>query len=157
MNVGSHVATGALAGLLLAQTTTTTLQDTALLVGITAVAALLPDIDHPNATINQKLIVTKLVAMIVGHRGITHSVWVLAMIAGLAIHSGLLAMQAVLVGYGVHIAVDMLTQRGVMLFAPVSRRSVHLLPRPIRLRAGVWWQETPIVFGCIAAAILMTM
>lgn len=154
MNAGSHIATGALAGLLLAQTTTTTLQDTALLVGITAVAALLPDIDHPGATINRKLIVTKLVALIVGHRGITHSIWVVAMIAGLYLHTGLLAMLGVLVGYSVHIVVDMLTSAGVRLFAPISRASIHLLPRPVRLRAGSW-QEFAVIAGCIGVAVVL--
>lgn len=156
MNAGSHVATGALAGLILAQTTTPTIQDTALLVGITAVAALLPDIDHPNATINQKLIVTKLVALVVGHRGITHSIWVLALIAGLYIQTGLLALLGVLVGYGVHIAVDMLTQSGVRLFAPLSRANVHLLPRPIRLRAG-GWQEAVVIIASLGGAYLVMM
>lgn len=154
MNAGSHIATGALAGLLLAQTTTSTLQDTALLVGITAAAALLPDIDHPNATINQKLIVTKLVTLVVGHRGITHSIWVLALIAGLYVQTGLLALLGVLVGYGVHIAVDMLTQAGVRLFAPLSRANVHLLPRPIRLRAG-GWHEFVVIAGCIGGATML--
>lgn len=154
MNAGSHVATGALSGLLLAQTTTTTLQDTALLVGITAVAALLPDIDHPNATINRKLIVTKLVALIVGHRGITHSIWVLALLVGIYIQIGTLPALALLTGYATHVAVDMLTQRGVPLFAPVSRRSFHLLPRPARLRAGSW-QEFVVIAGCVGGAMAL--
>lgn len=156
MNAGSHVATGALAGLLLAQSAAATPQDTALIVGISAIAALLPDIDHPGGTINRKLIVTKLVTLLVGHRGITHSVWVLAMIAGLAVQTGLLTMQAVALGYGVHIAVDMLTSAGVRLFAPLSRRSFHLLPRPVRLRAGSW-QEIVVITGCIGGAVALVM
>lgn len=151
MNAGSHLATGALAGLVLAQSRAMSLQDTALIVGITAAAALLPDIDHPNATINRKLIVTKLVTLVVGHRGITHSVWVLALIAWIAVQTGLVTVLALWVGYACHILVDLLTQAGVRLLAPLSRRSIHLLPRPIRLRSGSW-QEIVVIAGCMASA-----
>jgi membrane-bound metal-dependent hydrolase YbcI (DUF457 family) len=45
---------------------------------------------------------------------------------------------AVLVGCCTHIAGDMLTESGCMLFYPVGKHRFHLLPRPLTFTTGTW-------------------
>ncbi len=72
-----------------------------------------------------------------GHRGATH--WLLTAlvvalpaIAFLGPHAGL----CLAVGYLSHLALDMLTRSGIPLLGPFSKRRLHLLPKPFRVRTG---------------------
>ncbi len=72
-----------------------------------------------------------------GHRGATH--WLLAAlivalpaIAFLGPHAGLYLGA----GYLSHLALDMLTRSGIPLLGPFSKRRLHLLPKPLRVRTG---------------------
>jgi inner membrane protein len=89
-----------------------------------AFGALLPDIDHPQSWAGRKMrVVSVPLAMIVGHRGITHSL--LAVAAALVIlalmGTGWMAAPVV-VGYLSHLLADGLTPSGVPLLWPSRRR-----------------------------------
>jgi inner membrane protein len=86
--------------------------------------SLLPDIDHPNSWAGRKLkLVSVPLSLLVGHRGVTHSL--LAVVAGLALLGtmgvGFVAAPLV-VGYLSHLAADMVTPSGVPLLWPNRRR-----------------------------------
>ncbi len=97
--------------------------------GVGAVAALLPDIDHPGSVVGRKVpVLPVLISALAGHRGITHTVW---FCAGIAVLAGFLAAPAgtatavlvgacVLVGGLSHLALDGLTLSGVAPFAPMA-------------------------------------
>lgn len=109
-----------------------------------AVGALLPDIDHPNATASQKLGVARgsgplgvfgwlggiFRAMLGGHRGFTHTL-VCALLIGAALwqwtplHLFPYAM-AFFIGWCSHLIADMLTEQGVPLFWPLITRRIGL-------------------------------
>jgi inner membrane protein len=82
--------------------------------------------------------------LMLGHRGITHSLCAVA-VAGI-FAGGLvtlvsppfarIAAAGVAIGYLAHIAADACTPGGVALFAPLSRRRRHLLPRHARIPTG---------------------
>lgn len=89
-----------------------------------ALGALLPDIDHPQSWAGRKMrAVSVPLALVVGHRGVTHSA--LAVLAGLALllvmGTGWMAAPVV-VGYLSHLAADGLTPSGVPLLWPNRRR-----------------------------------
>jgi inner membrane protein len=94
-----------------------------------ALAALLPDVDHPGSTIGRRLRpLAVLLEEIWGHRSLTHTLW-FALPAGLAL--GLLALWLGLpagcllagaAGGLSHLALDALTRSGVEPFAPWGPR-----------------------------------
>jgi len=91
-------------------------------------AALLPDIDHRNSTISHKIRPARLFFRWFGHRGFTHSLAALALLAGVCFYflPPTLSL-AILAGYSSHILADVLTTEGVGLFWPNGGR-VTLLP-----------------------------
>lgn len=107
------------------------------LLGISALAALTPDIDTPRSTLGRVLFfISYPLNRIFGHRGATHSLLVLflsgAALAGVQIHLGGAAtltplLAAWFLGYASHLALDSLTNGGLPLFWPYPRTfSVHL-------------------------------
>jgi len=93
-----------------------------------AVAALLPDIDHPGSLAGRRVpLLPYVLSALAGHRGITHTVW---FCLGVAFLTGFLAVgfrgwdQAHLAAYALlgalsHLALDGLTPSGVSPFAPL--------------------------------------
>jgi inner membrane protein len=74
--------------------------------------------------------------ILLGHRGLTHS---LLACAGVAALGWLLAPAlgaGLALGYGAHVAADACTPGGVPLLAPLSRRRCWLLPRRGRIPTG---------------------
>jgi membrane-bound metal-dependent hydrolase YbcI (DUF457 family) len=104
--------------------------------------------------------------IVLGHRGITHS---LAACAATAVACGLLASlgapaaalpvaAGVAIGYAAHIAADACTPSGVALFAPISRRRRWLLPSAARVRTGSLRElavAACLTLGCFAATVLL--
>ncbi len=92
--------------------------------------SLLPDIDHPRSTIGRALpFVSRPLAMLVGHRGVTHSLPGLAMVCLAFVYfvsetSAEMrdAFAWLACGYLVHVAADALTDSGVPLFWPMKKR-----------------------------------
>ncbi|TKI05602.1 metal-dependent hydrolase [Martelella alba] len=91
---------------------------------------LLPDIDHPQSFLGQRLRwLSTPIARLFGHRGFTHSL--LAIVAGVALFGlkfepnrliPLDALHGMIIGYLSHIFADMLTPAGVPLLWPCRWR-----------------------------------
>ena len=120
-----------------------------------AVGALLPDLDHPRAWLAQLRLARHGLLRFIrpfalpsavlreefGHRGGLHS-----LLAAVGVYAGLRALDAAAPGaaqagaalawgYILHLAADMLTNRGVPLLFPFWRRRWHL-PWPLAVRTG---------------------
>ena len=118
-----------------------------------AMAALLPDVDHPGSAVGRRLRpLAVLLEEIWGHRSLTHTLW-FALPAGLAL--GLLALWLGLpagcllagaVGGLSHLALDALTRSGVEPFAPWGPR----LRGPVAT-GGVWDVLLGVVMAALAA------
>ncbi len=92
--------------------------------GLATLGALLPDIDHPASWVGRRVRpVSRPVAALFGHRGLTHSLLaVLGMVALLEHYGfGRPAVTAIAVGYLSHLAADGLTTRGLRLAWPARR------------------------------------
>lgn len=96
---------------------------------------LLPDIDHPGSMIGRRFPPLALIAVLLGHRGPTHSMFaafcilITTYVLGLAPGYAL----ALLLGYASHLALDWLTPSGIPLAWPF-----HSLrfASPITFRTG---------------------
>lgn len=146
----THVAIGLAAGLGVGMTTHVGMPDLLILVGIAGAAALLPDVDHPNGSIRQKLGILGHVGFFwLKHRGITHTFLALLAVSAAVLHFlpyGLAL--AVIVGYGSHLISDMMTRAGLPVLWPLSGESIHLLPRALRVSTG-GKIETLILLGVL--------
>jgi inner membrane protein len=122
MMAGSHIVLGACARVVAARLSGVAPEPAAM--AAAALGALLPDIDHPGSWAGRKMrLVSVPLSMVVGHRGVTHSL--LAVVAGLAVLGTLgvgFAAAPLVVGYLSHLAADMLTPSGVPLLWPNRRR-----------------------------------
>lgn len=97
------------------------------LIGGAALGALMPDIDHPQSFLGNKVtVLSELIYTTVGHRSLTHSLvfaFVLAITLGLfSVSLGIGAA----VGILSHIALDMLTPAGVALLYPFRKKRIRL-------------------------------
>jgi inner membrane protein len=94
------------------------------LMGIAAVGALVPDIDHPKSQLGRMLPqVSMAVAKIFGHRGITHSFFALVgfMIFGFAYGEAWGGfVGALCIGYLSHLLADAMTHSGIPLLWPLK-------------------------------------
>jgi inner membrane protein len=153
-----HAVLGAAAGV--AHATGTSMLAGGIVAGL---AGLLPDIDHPHATVG-RLLPRWWHRLTPGHRGPTHSLlWCLALalavqVANTALNgagAGPLLALAVLAGSVSHVLADGLTVAGVPLWWPFRRRrSVFLGPLAFRTRS---WAETLVVVGVVAAVAYWVM
>jgi inner membrane protein len=91
--------------------------------GLAALGALLPDIDHPGSWVGKRLIlVSAPISAVLGHRGVTHSLFAALGMAVLLAMGGLDHAAAPLAaGYLSHLLADGLTPSGVPLFWPLKR------------------------------------
>lgn len=106
--------------------------------------SLLPDIDHPTSKMGRRVpIVSRTVNTIFGHRGFTHSLLAFLLLGyGLFLLSGFIPASVsgyylplafgVIVGYGSHLLLDMLTVSGIPLFYPFVMTPIKLA----NLRSG---------------------
>lgn len=105
-------------------------------VAVAALGSLLPDVDHPHSVFGRRVRpLSDLIALIFGHRGITHSLLAaMALVGGMAYfrldQNDLLV--ALALGYLSHLFGDWLTPSGVPLLWP-SRRSYR---SPVTIRTG---------------------
>lgn len=130
MQVFTHLAAGALCGLGYAHLAGAS-PGMALAGGVAG--ALLPDIDHPQSWLGRRLpFVSIPLALLIGHRGVTHSALALflALLGALAFASlsgasgGLAAAfaGAICAGYASHLAIDWLTPAGIPFLWPKLTR-----------------------------------
>lgn len=123
MMAGSHVVMGAALWVGVAKLTGQNPAEPQALAAA-ALGALLPDIDHPQSWAGRKLrVVSVPLSLIVGHRGITHSLLAVAgAMALLATMSTKWMAAPVVIGYLSHLLADSLTPSGVPLLWPSKRR-----------------------------------
>jgi inner membrane protein len=123
MMAGSHIALGAAAWFVAGPRLGLPALDPAML-GLAVTGALLPDIDHPKSWVGRRLKPLSLVlATLLGHRGITHSLLAVIGCATLLLWQQVpLGIAAPLVvGYLSHLAADLLTPGGLRLAWPLKR------------------------------------
>lgn len=102
--------------------------------------ALLPDIDHPNSTINNRLRFTRAFGILFRHRGMLHSIWPLIFgFLAISYYNGDYAL-AYLSGYASHLLGDAITADGVNFLHPFSRFRI----------------QGPFETGTVAETILFT-
>lgn len=123
MMAGSHIVMGAAAWAVAAHLAGVPASEPQALAAA-ALGALLPDIDHPNSWAGRKMrVVSVPLALVLGHRGITHSLLAVAgALAVLAVMGVGWIAAPVAIGYLSHLAADGLTPSGVPLLWPSRRR-----------------------------------
>lgn len=90
-----------------------------------ALGTLLPDIDEPNSFIGRRIpIIPNLFKKILGHRGMTHTLFATLLFVYLAIEfpNGFTEMLAL--GYLLHIIEDTFSVTGTQLFAPITSKKI---------------------------------
>lgn len=151
----THAAAGAVAGAAVGQM----VGSPGLGAVVGALAALLPDIDHPGSVIGSRVRpVSVLMEFFSGHRTITHTIWfclAVGLLAGFAgrmvavTFTGLnfdplpIAVVAVL-GSMTHLVLDCLTKSGVRPFAPLWNLTIHG-----NVTTGNFIIELPITVLCL--------
>jgi membrane-bound metal-dependent hydrolase YbcI (DUF457 family) len=125
----------------------------ALVIGAAAVGALLPDIDSDESTIRQATatapsrgcvgrVASPVIGLLSGgHRNLTHTLIVWLAFSLLAFWPGqagpAIAFSA---AYLLHLVADGLTVNGLPYLWPFYRRPIHLLPRPLRISTGSFYE-----------------
>jgi len=122
-----------------------------------ALGSLLPDIDTPRSMLGARLSwVARPLNAVFGHRTVTHSAVLLAVCVWLARHEGVLAgaWGALLLGYGTHIAADMVSG-GCQALYPVSRSRIAVWPHVRTGGAGEMALLVPILAGLLGVAYVV--
>lgn len=142
MRGGTHILGGVLAGYIVGASAGLPLLESGALGAIGGIAAMLPDIDHPQSAIRRKTgILGTLAAFWMKHRGITHSGLAVALVWLVTTFlSQPLVSAAIVGGYASHLVLDSFTISGIPLFWPLARR-VHFLPPVIRIRTGSFAEQ----------------
>lgn len=134
------VCAGTIASACMIQTPITTekLILTGIVLGTSIIGSLLPDIDHTNSTMGKKhKIISKIINVLCGHRGMTHAPLFLSIIIALLCFlarvlpdfTQLYAITAVFglaVGFASHLLLDIITINGIPLFYPFSKKHVSI-------------------------------
>lgn len=125
---------------------------TLLMLAAGGLAALIPDIDHPQAPIRRKLgCIGHLLFSGLKHRGVTHSLLALVAIGAAALTSlPWLIGVVVTIGYLSHILADMLTVSGLPVFWPYKKDSYHLIPKRLCITTNTW-PEHLLALGLLVA------
>lgn len=109
---------------------------------VSALGALVPDIDHPASAIRRRLGIAGNVAFFwLGHRGITHTLIMLAAVSAATLYFLPPNMAfAFICGYASHLLADMLTRSGVPLVYPLTdyRYSLRLMRTGGLAEVVVW-------------------
>jgi inner membrane protein len=114
----------------------------------------LPDIDTKNSRISNSLgFITKIPSYVLKHRGFTHSLFALLVLAGILLlitHSYVISI-LLLSAYFSHLAIDMFNKTGLQLFFPVKNRFALYLVKSDNVVANFLLNVTGIsIIFCIA-------
>lgn len=118
-----------------------------------SIGAIFPDIDEPNSMLGKKTLgISNLLKAIFGHRGFTHSLIFVSLLAlllfslsfipsiqSLTLFSPpliLLCISGFILGCLLHILGDMMTYSGVPIFLPFNLKNYHTLPKILRFKTG---------------------
>jgi len=88
---------------------------------IVLIGSALPDIDHPNSKVGKNF---QPFNKLLEHRGFFHSFFMLFIIFALSMYLGWKSVYgyALIIGYGSHLAADILNHQGIMPLHPFSRK-----------------------------------
>ena len=139
----THIAAGCASSLLVSGALNAQPSQAILVLGGGILGSMMPDIDHPQSAFGKRVLPLSIpIATLFGHRGITHSLLAVAGMSWLIWwslhhlqwHQGYAVpvVAGVATGYLSHLAGDWLTNSGVPLLWPSSRRFVS----PLRLCTG---------------------
>ena len=122
-------------------------------IGAAVVGSLLPDLDHPKSWLGRRLLPISIpLSMLVGHRGVTHSLLaIVALAAVLTMYGGVGGgiVTALCIGYANHLVGDFVTNSGIPLFWPIKRR----YGLPLARTGGI--REPIIVLAVCAWAVVI--
>lgn len=109
--------------------------------GLIMLGSLLPDIDHKNSKINNKIKISKLLTFIIKHRGVTHSILALILLSVLLWRfAGELYAISLFIGYSSHLLIDAITKEGVCLFSPLSKFRIRGIIRTGKIiEKAIFW------------------
>ncbi|MDX8394067.1 MAG: metal-dependent hydrolase [Mariprofundales bacterium] len=117
----SHKIIGAASGFAVASILNSSLENIFIIIVMSIMGSLLPDIDHAGSIISRKLSwLNKLISPLLSHRGLTHSGLAIAGCLWLLYSYDSIVFLGICTGYISHIFMDMLTVNGVKLFYPFS-------------------------------------
>lgn len=139
----THMPAGALSAIGLGVLLNAPTEQLILLAGGGVVGAMLPDIDHPKSAFGRRILpVSTIISALFGHRGITHSLLAVILVAALSWlafrhlswHPGysVPVVLGISAGYLSHLLGDWMTNSGIPFLWPIKRRFVS----PIRLFTG---------------------
>lgn len=147
----SHVLIGLGVGLLLATAINMDIPHAGLMTVAAGAGAMLPDIDHRHAPLRKRLGLPGDVLLFwLPHRGLTHSLLVLAIVTGLAVFFWQAFGLAIAAGYASHLLADMTTQRGLPILYP-WQANFYVLPRGFRVTTGKLSEGLALILilGCM--------
>lgn len=159
----THLVIGVLSGVAIAKYGNVT-PDAIVLAGLASgVGALLPDIDMPGSIISRFLFPLRIVVALfkVAHRGMTHSILALLMVA-LVCWLGFLARPeyslyflCFAIGYASHMIADMLTPAGIAIFWPAPIK-VKMLPAALSRAASPVLDKLFFIGGIAVIGMIST-
>ncbi len=127
MRGSTHELAGIAAGLAYASYTGSGIDKALIITGITAAAAMLPDIDIKESRISQKSAAAgRVISTAFSHRGFWHTPFCWLMISGIFLKFApeYIAM-SILIGSFSHLLLDMLNPAGIPVMFPFSFRKTH--------------------------------
>lgn len=131
----THFQAGFSIGLLIGSSQSMSDSGTLILGCIGALAALVPDIDHPGSYLRRRMGLLGAPLFWLKHRGLTHTLMFAALVGALALFALPEAVGlTVLIAYTSHLLMDAMTVSGAPLLWPLAHQSVRVLP--IRIRTG---------------------
>jgi membrane-bound metal-dependent hydrolase YbcI (DUF457 family) len=110
----------------------------------------LPDIDSENSTIGKYITP---ISRAIPHRTITHTIWVVLLILGLAWYFESIYLLALALGYVVHITEDSFSQQGIRWFYPIPKIARKRWRFPFAYETG-GLGETVVFFASIGIHVL---
>ena len=148
MRYYTHLAFGFLAALLI--TPFLTINNIILFFFITLLGSLLPDIDHPNSKISNKIpILPKILSIFIKHRGIFHTIFLAILIPGLVwLFIGHIYGIALFIGYTSHLIIDGFTKQGVNFLHPIAKLHISGF-----IETGTY-AEIAVLIGIIALIVI---
>jgi inner membrane protein len=148
----THAILGAGAGVALGATTHADPTRALLMVAAGTVGGLLPDIDTPHSIIREVLPPLHWLLFWLKHRGLTHSLLLLALVTVVGLRFVGIYGLPLGAGYATHLVADMATHEGVPLLFPYPR-FFHILPRPLLLTTGGWVEKVFRVFATVTVVL----
>lgn len=119
----THLAFGLLVGLVALNYINLTYVDKFIFVSLVIFASMLPDLDHPDSKLSNKIpVIPKIISMVSKHRGIFHSIFFALLLSGAVYYFfGFSYGIALFIGYMSHLIIDGLTKQGINFLHPIGR------------------------------------